>query len=157
MEIKTIRTDLLRQLAEHLLNGKLGHRIFDFNRFNDAENECGTCGCAAGELPVIWPDEWFFVETNSIEFKSLVIEKDVKKYPSSISWLSLQQFFNITPNMSYHLFSPSIWDEEGEVWEDNNQMPELFGGQILTGGSTKQEVAANMLIFCDKVDKGEIA
>lgn len=58
-----IRTDRLRQLADHLLNGKLGHQIFNFAFYNDRFiNKCGTSGCAIGECPIVFPDDWIWTE-----------------------------------------------------------------------------------------------
>lgn len=54
-----MRADRLLKLAEHLRNGKLGHKKFDITEFNNADGpRCGTAGCAIGECPVIFPREW---------------------------------------------------------------------------------------------------
>jgi len=63
-----MREDRLLILADHLLYGSLGHKVFDFNTYNTYDNPfekplegvprgCGTHGCAIGECPVIWPEE----------------------------------------------------------------------------------------------------
>jgi hypothetical protein len=109
METKTIRTDLLRQLAEHLLHGKLGHEKFDFSRFNDAENTCGTNGCAAGELPILWPDQWGFGPNNNIILFEL---QEVLESKAFVAWDMISHFFNLDEIMAWHLFSPSEWDSD---------------------------------------------
>jgi hypothetical protein len=63
----------LLKLADHLISGKLGHKVFDFALFNGGFNSgvdwskpniCGTNGCAIGELPVVWPKifKWQFTD-----------------------------------------------------------------------------------------------
>ena len=39
---------------------KLGHKIFNFSIYNDETNSCGTAGCMAGELPILFPHSWVF-------------------------------------------------------------------------------------------------
>lgn len=49
----------LIKLAEHLETGKLGHKRFDFNVYNNvSEPRCGTAGCAIGECPILFPSYW---------------------------------------------------------------------------------------------------
>lgn len=58
----------LLQLAEHLDTGDLGHEEFNFNTFNSTDGmlaieqvgKCGTNGCALGECPILWPEDWVF-------------------------------------------------------------------------------------------------
>jgi hypothetical protein len=56
----------LLKLAEHLENGKLGHKKFHFNRWNVSKDfggtpyKCGYMGCAIGECPVLFPRQWKF-------------------------------------------------------------------------------------------------
>lgn len=151
METK-IRTDLLRQLADHLLNGKLGHEEFYFGSFNtiaiNIENTCGTKGCAAGECPIIWPDQWRFAKNRTVRLINNPI-------PSNTDvWLDLGHFFGLTPEMVLHLFVPSEGDEDGGFTEVY-QIEDTFGGEILEYNATKEEVAKNIIIFCDKADKGD--
>jgi hypothetical protein len=53
----------LIKLIRHLERGKLGHKVFDFSTwdYGPKVNHCRTNGCAAGELPVIFPKLWHFV------------------------------------------------------------------------------------------------
>jgi hypothetical protein len=132
-----IRIDLLKKLEHHLRNGKLGHIFFDFTQFNwgnEVVNQCGTSGCAAGELPILFPNEWKFYDNNIyLKNKSIGITKS-----------DVCSFFGIGFEMFRHLFLPML------------QHKKLFGGKILYNKATKEEVADNMAIFIEKVEKGEI-
>lgn len=56
-----IGNERLLKLATHLETGKLGHKVFDFGQYNDSIlPQCGTAGCALGECPIVFPDEWEF-------------------------------------------------------------------------------------------------
>lgn len=46
----------LLKLAEHLEVGELGHEVFDFTVYGG----CGFAGCALGECPTVFPDDWAF-------------------------------------------------------------------------------------------------
>jgi hypothetical protein len=122
----------LRQLAEHLLHGKLGHAEFDFNYFNRlpasytiTENVCGTAGCALGECPILFPGEWQF-QGNDLRL--------VGK-PTRTASEAAARFFGITQTEVFHLFFPE------------DQQPEKFGGKELSETATKEEVAENILAF----------
>ena len=56
------RYDRLQQIVNHLRNGKLAHKNFDFTIVdNGVGNDCGTNGCAVGEFPKIWPEQFFWL------------------------------------------------------------------------------------------------
>ncbi len=56
-----IGNERLLKLATHLESGKLGHEVFDFSEYNNVcKPICGTAGCAIGECPIVFPDEWKF-------------------------------------------------------------------------------------------------
>lgn len=155
-----IRIDLLRQLAEHLLNGKTGHKHFDFSLFNNnIENICGTSGCAAGELPILFPDKWEFI--HGMKIKLISYEKETTQIEKQdVIWKQLSDFFNITEEMSLHLFCPSEpcddFLDEDDGWYTKHQNTDLWGGQLLVDDATKEEVVKNIIEFCDKADAGEI-
>jgi hypothetical protein len=131
-----IRTDLLRQLAEHLLHGKMGHEKFDFSKYNyPAIPHCGTNGCAMGETPILWPNDWMFCEYGYPVLKVLG--------DTSFPFESAREWFNVSEKQYEHLFGP---------YSQNNGM---FGGKTLGLNATKEQVAKNILIFCDKADKGD--
>lgn len=50
----------LEKIATHLETGKLGHATFDFMVINSALDTCGTNGCAIGEFPIIFKNDWRF-------------------------------------------------------------------------------------------------
>jgi hypothetical protein len=55
----------LLKLAQHLETGDLGHNHFyfgDYNQNGTVTNPCGTQGCAIGECPIVFPDDWEFLE-----------------------------------------------------------------------------------------------
>lgn len=148
MDTQKVKVDLLAQLADHLEKGKLGHKVFDYGRFNavlvggsfisPTAHKCGTHGCAAGECPIIWPHEWHFDEAGSPKLSGL---------PSAVPSFtnqSLSQFFGLDILMVKHLFYP------------NQQDPGEFGGHVLGSFATKNEVAANIRAFIQLVQDGEV-
>lgn len=60
------RTDMIFALSEHLINGKLGHKEFNFYFYNHSyqknskPEKCLDCGCAIGELPILFPCQFYF-------------------------------------------------------------------------------------------------
>lgn len=116
----------LQQLADHLLTGKLGHKVFYFNCFNkiiigdlskNPENTCGTHGCAIGECPILWPEYWHFDEVGYPIIKGEFFVFD-----------SIQTFFGLSEFDAEYLFTD---------WHNKK----------LTGNSTKEEVAAQILLY----------
>ncbi len=124
-----IGNERLLKLATHLESGKLGHEVFDFEQWNDAQGpRCGTCGCAIGECPIAFPDEWGF---DAFGVPELIGEKWGARNGSRI-------FFELTEDQMEHLFLPE------------SQMPHLFGGVDLNGLATAAQVAANIRAFVEK-------
>ena len=143
METKRIRVDRLRILADHLLNGKLGHKVFDFSTYNEgenSENECGTNGCAIGECPIAFPDDWMWAKRLPV-LKRIVESQTGDFYFRNYE--SGMEFFNISHSQYNHLFMPEAQEAK-------------YGGKSLCDYSTKEEVAKNILTFCDLVDNGTI-
>jgi hypothetical protein len=141
-----MRTDRLRQLAEHLLHGKLIHEVFDFNFFNYTPNEslilkgCGTNGCAIGECTAVWPEEWRFNVHGS------PITGDPMKYGSSTQ--SGVVWFELTTREFRLLFAPHAGQPlslEVSTIPVIKQLPET---------ATKEQVAINILLLCTIVDAG---
>lgn len=121
----------LLKLAEHLETGKLGHEVFDFSQFNNANtNICGTAGCAIGECPVIWPDEWEFCTVGLPTLKD--------KYTPRGSATS---FFGIISKEYDHLFIPT------------HQNINEYGGKVLGIDATKEQVATNIREFVKRKEK----
>ena len=135
----------LRKLAYHLLNGKLGHEVFDFATFNEGSkgsNTCGTAGCAIGECPVIWPEEWHFEDEGYYP----ILKSRTEVWPSH----SAQEFFSISDEECDYLFFP---EEQFRLF-DNYPYVGLL--DELPFSATKQEVAENILFFCKLKEEGKI-
>ncbi|MES2212604.1 MAG: hypothetical protein V4490_05645 [Pseudomonadota bacterium] len=119
-------TERLRKLADHLLHGKLGHEKFDFSQYNNTEeNICGAAGCAIGECPIAFPDDWEFGSDGEPE---LMAGEETE--------LSGKIYFNLDRSQYRHLFLPEDQDTEE------------FGGEWLSDSATKEQVAHNILEFC---------
>lgn len=61
-----MNAERLLKLADHLESGQRGHPAFDFTVLSQGErlaNGCGSAGCALGELPFLFPREWFFIRS----------------------------------------------------------------------------------------------
>jgi len=138
----------LEKLANHLLTGKLGHEKFDFavlntvkrdrngypiGKFND--NNCGTMGCALGELPIVDPKNWTFERQGDWRDPYLV-----KLGKGTGSFKSAEVYFGITDIEADSLF------QAGE------ESPWLSGKQKIDGLSPmakKETVANSILKFID--------
>lgn len=89
-----MNTQRLLALAEHLETGKLGHEVFDFRHVNAVPVKgqglallstdgliqatggvCGTHGCAIGELPIVFPESWYFQENGLPRLKVEYVTK----------------------------------------------------------------------------------
>ncbi len=123
----------LHILYDHLMYGKLGHKKFDFNLFNNAGDVCGTSGCAIGECPIVWPNDWKFTESGRA-----IIRNELYGFNSAEKW------FELTSDETLHLFEP----------EDQNT--DKYGGKCLGPTATRQQVAKNIKAFINKMeDKNE--
>lgn len=130
----------LLKIVDHLKNGKLGHEEFDFRIINcgaSETNHCGTSGCAFGEFPIIFPEDWHFINvikgsTNYIPFLKSSFN------PISIvdAWEDLETYLDITKYESSLLF---ISDNIGIIGKIT--LPSL------SDYATKEEVADNILEF----------
>lgn len=113
-----MRADRLLRLAEHLEGGKLGHI-----RFNYAitHSYCGIVGCAMGELPYIWPDEFKFLDGYMSVFNKKRLD---------LNFVEAQcEFFGISDYERNYLFFP------------------MMNGNTLRGSASKEEVAAHIRSF----------
>lgn len=90
----------LLQLADHLENGKLGHERFDFSRYNNEPNKCGTAGCALGECPVLWPEQWKWDGNDPLLRDKWETDE------------SAHEFFGLDDFECDHLFYPEMQDTE---------------------------------------------
>lgn len=124
----------LLKLAEHLEHGKLGHDKFDFMFISadydtGAGKSCGTMGCAIGELPYAFPEDFKMDED-----RNPLLRRGRSEYESDDQC----KWFGIDQQERLHLFFP------------DEQSPLLFGGTDLSVNATKEQVAANIRAFVAK-------
>jgi hypothetical protein len=127
MESLPIGLQRLLRLAAHLEGGQLGHATFDFNNWHigGSLGTCGTSGCAIGECPFVWPNDWCFEN----EFPKL------QNQPEHGAMTSAETWFSLSYDEARHLFIPGRQD------------PEQFGGEHLEETATKEQVASNIREF----------
>jgi hypothetical protein len=131
--MKTLHKKRLLKLAKHLRSGKLGHKRFNFNTFNEGEkNEqgCGTTGCAIGECPIVFPKQWHFDAA-----KDPVVRGELSCSDSG------EVFFGISYMEFAHLFFPQGQDVE------------KYGGKFLEQNATPKQVAANIEAFVKRKER----
>ena len=143
----TPRYDRLLKLAEHLKHGKLGHRNFNFNCFNDGgthENPCGTNGCGIGECPIVFKKDWEFRAIgDGLETKFFPVLKNlIAGYgsPNESALKSILIFFKINRDAAENLFYP-----------ENRINP-----QGLPRNATKRQVADNIIAWVEDYKKGGV-
>lgn len=96
--MRTIRFDRLEALAEHVTGPNRGHKKFDFSQYNSVSKpQCGTAGCALGEAPVLWPDDWEFDAGGSPR---------LKEKPRGEIISCAMRWFGLTHQQASHLFLP---------------------------------------------------
>lgn len=126
METKRVT---LTELADHLEKGECIHEYFDISDFNLGElNQkkilnCGTSGCAIGEMPLL-DKQWTFFQNGQLLFGGTQVG------PSTIA-----DYFEIEFRGAYHLFYP--------LSQDVNK----YGGTTLDYDATKAEVIHNIREF----------
>jgi len=138
-----MNTERLHLIYTHLMTGNLSQE-FDFSQITSAEyqyevphlvavNECDTLGCAIGEFPQIWPEEFDYKED-----KYRVIVK--RKTPFDMgAYASFAEWFDISIEAFDHLFEPS------------SQRTSEFGGEYLLEIATREQVAGNIKAFMEIV------
>jgi len=137
-----IRTGRLRKLAKHLRSKHCVHNKFDFGtvargQMDKDGNYCGSAGCAMGEFPAVWPNEWrwmslyAFITRVNIFHKS---QRDDNSKPYIDSHI-IADFFSITVREVEHLFFPMA------------QNMIQFGGKKLGDKTTAIDVADNIDAF----------
>ena len=127
----------LLTLAAHLETGKLGVDEFDFGTYYDVDvdssgTDCGTAGCAIGECPTAFPNDWYYHRYSTKE-----------KFPRLNSQPHLETrhagmvYFDLT------------YEEYNELFIPGQQRPKLGSD------ATKEQVAANIRAFvADKLGEG---
>lgn len=158
------QADYLLQLATHLETGKLGHEIFNFDVINTnggekffpiKSNACGAQGCAMGELPILFPDQWEFDGSSVLQKDKNKMRKIAERLRSfaeqndiHLGWafrdsvtLNVSEFFQMDEPEIRLLFYP---------WETGfmgNGPESGFGISSLPATATKEEVASNIRKF----------
>lgn len=129
------RTDMIFALSEHLLNGKLGHKEFNFYFYNHSykgnskPEKCLDCGCAIGELPIIFPCQFYF-DGNKV--------KSMKNHIQISLAHSLRSEFSLEENDAYHLH---------KIFHDFSLYPEAVKNVI-----TKEMVAHKLFAFATELE-----
>lgn len=126
-----MNAERLLKLADHLENGKLGHDRFDFGIYNYQEN-CGSSGCALGECPTLFPEDWMFVSGVYPQLISLTRRKASPRRDAKI-------YFDISEGAAGHLFYP------------DEQNTKKYGGADLEFFATKEQVASNIREFVKRM------
>jgi hypothetical protein len=122
----------LQQLAEHLQRGELIHKKFDFAQYNSwgKKNDkskipnCGTFGCAIGEMPAL---------DNRFRFLYIGMAFETEPVTSGL----IADYFGIEKEAAEHLFYA------------NKQQPWRFGGHHLDYDATLFEVVYNLIHYLD--------
>ena len=136
----------LLKLANHLLKGKLGHDVFNFTCYNAnidssplaKRRECGSCGCAIGEMPIVWPKFWGFDY-------HVVVNKKIKVF----RWEHQKEWFGITYTDYDFLFCP-VSHYFGVFVQTS-----VGTRRRLTRSATKEQVAKNIIKFVKDYEKKE--
>jgi hypothetical protein len=129
----------LTKIADHLEHGNLGHQVFDFENYNDSpdSNEapvgCGTNGCALGEFPIIFPNEWEFIG------RHINLKQQDRHTPTAIQAAA---FLNLESVEVHALFYPTGYPKPHIYMEINGI--EFYQ---LPYNATRYDVAANIRKF----------
>jgi len=144
MSKQKIRVGRLRKLAKHLRSEHRVHKKFYFDKLAQGEinkkgNYCGSVGCAMGEFPAVWPNEWRWDNSMSgfiTIFRVLHKSQNANEYTN---YDIMADFFSITDDQISHLFVP---DSQNII---------NFGGKKLDVNTTAKQVADNISAFIEKV------
>ena len=119
-----MRADRLQQLAAHLRAGRHGgHQRFDLMIVRQpftyvekqqpmARQHCGTAGCAMGELPVVFPQDW--------EFPAGLDTVCLRTASCADLYDEVAVFFGIYRTDAFNLFNACMprWWAAGQLEED---------------------------------------
>jgi hypothetical protein len=123
-----MKTKLLLQLADYLEAGNLLHEQFDFSMIDygpfQEKTGCGTAGCAIGELPGCFSQDWVFYlngpraspilkgteESFTIKGHLYVTQTEI--------FNQVSEYFGISTRMAEHLFLPYGQYEHFKQLED---------------------------------------
>jgi len=117
-------------LAEHLEHGKLGHNAFDYRVYHSVA-PCGSSGCAIGECPTAFPEQWMMDEETSHPL--------LKDLVTNSAFQSAMIFFGINDHQASILFAPHYGIGREEE----------LGVTSLHASATKERVAAHIRKFVE--------
>lgn len=144
----------LEAVIKHLRTGQLAHVKFDFSFINfdpQATTGCGTAGCAYGEFPVIFPEDFDFVNPtkhrNLIDGGTVDVGDILNKstYATSLAE-NVPKYLGLSRHAASVLFDtcPMLTMAEGVA-----KLTRLCGIAPLHAKATRYEVADNMQTFLD--------
>ena len=106
--MRTKHFERLTLLAQHLKNGPLGHKVFNFNTWNSGPSlkgpvrRCGTSGCAIGECPVLFRTDWEFDPKHLLpQLRNATFRGDDPLENAAV-------YFGLTPDEAKVLFNPPM-------------------------------------------------
>lgn len=102
-----MRADRLLKLAHHLEAGcPGGHEVLDMEVYNNSNDaKCGTAGCAIGELPIVFPEDWEFGATgNPIPTDNKWLKVGASRSKYDFTFVASQVWFDISEDEWDHLF-----------------------------------------------------
>lgn len=149
----------LRDLAEFLVFGKLGHSEFDFSVVNGGGNHgnrCGFIGCAIGELPIRFPQYWWFMPGGMSERTGVPEFVPIGRYwaPKApavyLAFDDAATFFGISALAADLLFSRDMDYELGDNYPPFlRKVPKLEfpATPVLRSAIERHAVAANLISF----------
>lgn len=149
----------LRDLAEFLVFGKLGHSEFNFAVVNEGGNHgnrCGFIGCAIGELPIRFPQYWWFMpggvseRTGGPEFVPIGRYWAPKAPAVCLAFDDAATFFGISDLAANLLFSRDKDYELGDNYPTFlRKVPKLEfpATPVLRSAIERHAVAANLVSF----------
>ena len=124
-----MQVDRLLKLVAHLKAGRPGgHAQFDFGSWHvgvPADGHCGTLGCALGECPVVFPEDWDFTDGQPC-YKGEAFHVH-----------AAERFFEIPYWDAYAMFLP----EEPRWWASGQELSEEAAA-LEVAESIEQYVAA---------------
>lgn len=134
--MEKIHLERLEQLAKHIVSNKRGHAIFDFSCFNEKQiehgtdivdgNICQTNGCAIGEMPILWPNEFMFLDGYIVP-----IEFNTDMSPDyEDTKILTSDFLGVTEEEWEYLFVPADFKMKAKGLE-SNATPEEVSEHIL--------------------------
>lgn len=125
----------LLKLADHLESGKLGHEKFDFSVINIGPFDikgCGWVGCALGELPIVFPRQWRFTQS---EIFLNAWNPLLKSKSTGNVFSDAMKFFGITEDEAHQLFAP------------NSFRHRPWAKKVLGDSATSRQVAGSIRKF----------